>query len=224
MAKIKLGNVKGPKGDQGVRGSKWFNTANITGTSTSGTAFPNSGIASAMVGDMALNPTTLNLYICQTAGNAATAKWAFIACIKGPQGAKGDKGDPTTVDAVLSKDSTNPIQNKAVATKFQDVQDSLGHAGRLFSGDLGRLSIDGTGHIKLWTNAEFKEKFGAEPKDCFIAVSNRASGSSGIFLASPRWNGDAVFTTQMSVQDGVVKAVPGVSQAATPVAYFVAVY
>lgn len=126
MAKIKLGNVKGPKGDQGVRGSKWFNTANITGTSTSGTAFPNSGITSAMVGDMALNPTTLNLYICQTAGNAATAKWAFIACIKGPQGAKGDKGDPTTVDAVLSKDSTNPIQNKAVATKFQDVQDSLG--------------------------------------------------------------------------------------------------
>ena len=125
MAKIKLGNVKGPKGDQGVRGSKWFNTANITGTSTSGTAFPNSGIASAMVGDMALNPTTLNLYICQTAGNAATAKWAFIACIKGPQGPKGDKGDPTTVDAVLSKDSTNPVQNKAVATKFQDVQDSL---------------------------------------------------------------------------------------------------
>lgn len=131
MAKIKLGNVKGPKGDQGVRGSKWFNTANITGTSTSGTAFPNSGIASAMVGDMALNPTTLNLYICQTAGNAATAKWAFIACIKGPQGAKGDKGDPTTVDAVLSKDSTNPIQNKAVATKFQDVQDSLGRVPTL---------------------------------------------------------------------------------------------
>lgn len=125
MAKIKLGNVKGPKGDQGVRGSKWFNTANITGTSTSGTAFPNSGIASAMVGDMALNPTTLNLYICQTAGNAATAKWAFIACIKGPQGAKGDKGDPTTVDAVLSESSANPIQNKAVATKFKDVQDSL---------------------------------------------------------------------------------------------------
>lgn len=125
MAKIKLGNVKGPKGDQGVRGSKWFNTANITGTSTSGTAFPNSGIASAMAGDMALNPTTLNLYICQAAGNAATAKWAFIACIKGPQGAKGDKGDPTTVDAVLSKDSTNPIQNKAVNAAITDVRDSL---------------------------------------------------------------------------------------------------
>lgn len=125
MAKVKLGNVKGPKGEQGVRGSKWYNTDKITGESTSGTAFPESGIADAMVGDMALNPTTLNLYTCQTAGNAATAKWAFMACIKGPQGAKGDKGDPTTVDAVLSKDSTNPIQNKAVATGIQDVQDSL---------------------------------------------------------------------------------------------------
>ena len=125
MAKVKLGNVKGPKGEQGVRGSKWYNTDKITGESTSGTAFPNSGIADAMVGDMALNPTTLNLYTCQTAGNAATAKWVFMACIKGPQGAKGDKGDPTTVDAALSESSTNPIQNKAVAGKFKDVQDSL---------------------------------------------------------------------------------------------------
>ena len=125
MAKVKLGNVKGPKGEQGVRGSKWYNTDKITGESTSGTAFPNSGIADAMVGDMALNPTTLNLYTCQTAGNAATAKWVFMACIKGPQGEQGPKGDPTTVDAVLSKDSTNPIQNKAVATKIQDVEDSL---------------------------------------------------------------------------------------------------
>ncbi|WP_270255787.1 pyocin knob domain-containing protein [Collinsella intestinalis] len=152
MAKIKLGNVKGPKGDQGVRGSKWFNTANITGTSTSGTAFPNSGIASAMVGDMALNPTTLNLYICQTAGNAATAKWAFIACIKGPQGAKGDKGDPTTVDAVLSESSANPIQNKAVATKFKDVQDSLGRKADR-GGTVSDLNtIEGTGFFVGWNN------------------------------------------------------------------------
>ena len=78
-----------------------------------------------MVGDMALNPTTLNLYTCQTAGNAATAKWVFMSCIKGPQGEQGPKGDPTTVDAVLSESSANPIQNKAVATKFKDVQDSL---------------------------------------------------------------------------------------------------
>ena len=157
MAKIKLGNVKGPKGDQGVRGSKWFNTANITGTSTSGTAFPNSGIASAMVGDMALNPTTLNLYICQTAGNAATAKWAFIACIKGPQGAKGDKGDPTTVDAVLSESSANPIQNKAVATKFKDVQDSLGHMKELETINRGNsVAFDWTkdSELEVYVNSQ----------------------------------------------------------------------
>lgn len=128
MAKTKLGNVKGPQGEQGVRGSKWYNTDKITGESTSGTAFPESGIADAMVGDMALNPTTLNLYTCQTAGNAATAKWVFMACIKGPQGPAGPKGDPTTVDAALSESSANPIQNKAVATKFKDVQDSLDRA------------------------------------------------------------------------------------------------
>ncbi len=143
---------------------------------------------------------------------------------QGQQGPQGPKGEPTTVDAALSSTSTNPVQNKAVAAKFKDVQDSLGHAGRLFSGDLGRLSIDGAGHIKMWTNDEFKKLFGAEPKDCFIAANNRASGVSGIFLSTPRWNGEAVFTTQMSVQDGVVKAVPGVDDATTPVAYFVAVY
>lgn len=162
MAKIKLGNVKGPKGDQGVRGSKWFNTANITGTSTSGTAFPNSGIASAMVGDMALNPTTLNLYICQTAGNAATAKWAFIACIKGPQGAKGDKGDPTTVDAVLSKDSINPIQNKTVATKFQDVQDSLDR----------RIRFEGFASARCYYNPD-NNAFCQEVEGRIIAASGK---------------------------------------------------
>lgn len=224
MAKVKLGNVKGSKGDKGDRGSLWRVSDKMTGQSTSGTAFPGAGFEDSVVNDICLNPATFDLYRCQTAGNAAAAKWVWECNIKGAPGPKGDNGDPTTVDAVLSESSANPIQNKAVAVKFKDVQDSLGHAGRLFSGDLGRLSIDGAGHIKLWTNAEFKEKFGAEPMDCFIAVSNRASGSSGIFLASPRWNGEAVFTTQMSVQDGVVKAVPGVSQAATPVAYFVAVY
>ena len=125
MAKTKVGNIKGPQGEQGVRGSKWYNTDKITGTSTSGTAFPDSGIADAMVGDMALNPTTLNLYMCQTAGDADTAKWVWECNIKGPQGDKGDKGDPTTVDAALSATSTNPVQNKVVNQKFADVQDSL---------------------------------------------------------------------------------------------------
>ena len=126
MAKVKLGNVKGPKGDTGARGSLWRVSDRMTGQSTSGAAFPGAGFDDSVVNDICLNPTTFDLYRCQTAGNAATAKWVWECNIKGGPGPKGPKGDPTTVDAVLSESSANPIQNKAVAVKFKDVQDSLG--------------------------------------------------------------------------------------------------
>lgn len=126
MAKVKLGNVKGPQGEQGVRGSEWRVSDKMTGQSTSGTAFPGAGLEDSIVNDVCLNPVTFDLYRCQVAGDAATAKWVWECNIKGATGPKGEKGDPTTVDASLSESSANPIQNKAVATKFKDVQDSLG--------------------------------------------------------------------------------------------------
>ena len=125
MAKTKLGNVRGPKGDKGDRGSLWRVTDKMTGRSTSDTAFPGANIEDSAVGDMCLNPITCDIYKCTAGGDAANAKWVWAMNNRGPQGPAGPKGDPTTVDAVLSKDSVNPIQNKAVATKFQDVQDSL---------------------------------------------------------------------------------------------------
>ena len=126
MAKVKLGNVRGPKGDKGDRGSLWRVTDKMTGQSTSDTAFPGANIEDSAVGDMCLNPITCDIYKCTAGGDAANAKWVWAMNNRGPQGPAGPKGDPTTVDAVLSEDSVNPIQNKAVATKFQDVQDSLG--------------------------------------------------------------------------------------------------
>ena len=145
--------------------------------------------------------------------------------IQGPKGATGPAGAAAVTDSALSTTSTNAVRNSVVTTEINKLRDSVSHAGRMFSGDLGRLSADGAGHIKMWTNDEFKKQFGAEPKDCFIAANNRASGISGIFLSTPRWNGEAVFTTRMSVQNGVVKAVPSVGgDDTTPVAYFVAVY
>lgn len=176
MAKVKLGNVKGPKGDQGgtgatgpqgpqgptgptgpkgatgARGSQWYTGTAVTGTSTTPAAFPGTGIAAALVGDIYLNTSTGNVYHCKTAGAAAIAKWAYVGCIRGPQGPQGSngatgatgptgpqgevgatgpqgpqgpKGDPTTVDAALSATSTNPVQNKVVNQKFADIQDSL---------------------------------------------------------------------------------------------------
>ena len=126
MAKVKLGNVKGSKGDKGDRGSLWRVTDKMTGQSTSDTAFPGAGFEDSAVGDMCLNPITCDIYKCTAGGDAANAKWVWVMNNRGPQGPAGPKGDPTTVDAVLSESSANPIQNKAVATKFKDVQDSLG--------------------------------------------------------------------------------------------------
>ena len=125
MAKVKLGNVKGSKGDKGDRGSLWRVTDKMTGQSTSDTAFPGANIEDSAVGDMCLNPITCDIYKCTAGGDAANAKWVWAMNNRGPQGPAGPKGDPTTVDAALSESSANPIQNKAVATKFKDVQDSL---------------------------------------------------------------------------------------------------
>lgn len=125
MAKVKLGNVKGSKGDKGDRGSLWRVTDKMTGQSTSDTAFPGANIEDSAVGDMCLNPITCDIYKCTVGGDAANAKWVWVMNNRGPQGEQGPKGDPTTVDAALSESSANPIQNKAVATKFKDVQDSL---------------------------------------------------------------------------------------------------
>ena len=132
MAKVKLGNVKGSKGDKGDRGSLWRVTDKMTGQSTSDTAFPGANIEDSAVGDMCLNPITCDIYKCTAGGDAANAKWVWVMNNRGPQGPAGPKGDPTTVDAALSESSANPIQNKAVAVKFKDVQDSLDQ--RILSG------------------------------------------------------------------------------------------
>lgn len=144
MAKVKLGNVKGSKGDKGDRGSLWRVTDKMTGQSTSDTAFPGANIEDSAVGDMCLNPLTCDIYKCTAGGDAASAKWVWVMNNRGPQGPAGPKGDPTTVDAALSKDSVNPIQNKAVATKFQDVQDSLYQPHKELVGRDGenRISFD----------------------------------------------------------------------------------
>lgn len=85
---------QGPKGDKGAtgtRGSTWTVGTACTGTSATGTVFA-TGISSALVNDMYLNSSTGYVYKCTTAGNAPTAKWAYVGSIKGATGAKGDTG------------------------------------------------------------------------------------------------------------------------------------
>ena len=107
MARVFIGNFKGPKGDKGEtgpqgkqgntgatgqRGSRWTEGTAITGTSTTATVFSGTGIADALVNDMYLNTSTSNVYRCTVGGAASVAKWVFVGCIKGTKGDKGDRG------------------------------------------------------------------------------------------------------------------------------------
>lgn len=106
MAKVLIGNFKGPKGDKGdtgegktgpagaagQRGSRWSEGTAITGTSTTATVFSGTGIADALANDMYMNTSTGNVYRCTVGGAAAVAKWVFAGNLKGTKGDKGNTG------------------------------------------------------------------------------------------------------------------------------------
>ena len=116
MARVLIGNFKGPKGDKGdtgatgatgpqgpqgkqgntgatgQRGSRWTEGTAITGTSTTAGIFSGTGIADALANDMYLNTSTGNVYRCTVGGTASVAKWSFVGCIKGAKGATGPQG------------------------------------------------------------------------------------------------------------------------------------
>lgn len=84
--------LKGTQGATGTRGAVWYTGTAITGTSTTPTVFSNSGISAAIVGDMYLNTSTSYTYQCTVAGNASTAKWAYVESLKGATGGTGPAG------------------------------------------------------------------------------------------------------------------------------------
>jgi hypothetical protein len=94
----------GKNGNDGTRGSMWYSGVGITGTSTNAAVFSTSGVSSALVGDMYLNTTFQNVYRCTTAGNASTAKWVYVCCIKG---AKGDTGTQYAITTSTAEENIN---------------------------------------------------------------------------------------------------------------------
>lgn len=62
---------------------QWYSGTGITGTSTTETAFPNSGISYAVIGDKYVNTDTNNVYRCTYNGDASVAKWIYETNIKG---------------------------------------------------------------------------------------------------------------------------------------------
>ena len=73
-------------GEDGKDGGRWYSGTKITGTSTTATIFADSGITSAVIGDMYLNTSTYNTYRCTVGGNASAAKWIYVNNIKGTTG------------------------------------------------------------------------------------------------------------------------------------------
>lgn len=76
-----------------LRGNAWHTGTGITGNSTVGTVFRNSGVSYAYFADMYLNTSTGYVYQCSLEGNATVAKWVYRGSIRGPQGFAGDNGN-----------------------------------------------------------------------------------------------------------------------------------
>lgn len=123
----------------------------------------------------------------------------------------------SSASAASSGVAATPKAVKAVSDQVSELRDSV---SRIACGYLGRKEIDSVGHVQLWTTDEFESAFGASPKDCCIYVNNAASGGSGIWLATPRWNGTAVFTTALTLTGGHIVSVSGGGD--VPVNYLVA--
>lgn len=82
-------SIRGASGSS----SRWYTGTGITGTSTTATIFSDSGVSSAVVGDMYLNTDTNNTYRCTTAGVPTVAKWVYENNIQGEQGIQGETGE-----------------------------------------------------------------------------------------------------------------------------------
>ena len=111
---VYVGNIKGQTGDVGP-GAIWYTGTAITGTSTTPTAFSNSGITAAKVGDMYLNTSTYNTYRCTVGGAASAAKWVYVSNIKGGKGDQGNPGADAITMTVTSSNGTI-FKNTAVVT------------------------------------------------------------------------------------------------------------
>lgn len=122
MARIKIGNVKGPagaqgkqgnQGERGVRGSRWVFGKAITGTSSQETCFA-SGIADALPEDCYFNLDTCNVYRCVTGGDEQVATWVYVGNLKGKD------GNVVNVEDVFTSESTDSAASARLAKVLYD--------------------------------------------------------------------------------------------------------
>lgn len=190
-----IGNLKGPKGDQGVAGSKVYAFAN--GTEAAGVGVPD---------DFAIRTDTGNLYIY-----VAGSGWVSKGSIKGPKGdtgatgPQGPKGDPgagsvSSVNAKLGPDvvlvpsdiGAVPATGPAVIT-LPSGSSALALAVKSADNATNSMEIRSTGSVRF------------QPGNVYIDKNLRVGGAS-----AATGNGAGVLVVQdgtapnTSVTDGAI--------------------
>lgn len=103
---------------KGAHGGTWY-----TGTAISGnvggqpTTYPSSGIAEAVEGDMYLNTSTSDAYICTSPGDPIHALWQWTSNIKGNPGASAISMDITSSNGIFFKNA--PIATVLTAHVYE---------------------------------------------------------------------------------------------------------
>lgn len=165
--KVLIGNAKGPKGDTGSkgdkgdkgntgqRGSRWISGTGITGTSTIGTKFPDSGITDAQLFDYYINTDTGNLYECTVPGTADIAEWVYMSNFKGPKGDTGLTGSISDIN--VQKPTYSESSELKNIESGETVQISFGKLKKAVSVLISHYMQEATqsilGHVKLSNSA-----------------------------------------------------------------------
>ena len=192
-------------GATGTRGAVWYSGDKITGTSTTATVFSNSGIASAIVGDMYLNTSTGYTYRCTTAGNASTAKWVYEKSLVGPQ---GNQGNPGTAGAAGGRwyTGTKITGTSTTATAFSGSDVSSAVVGDMYlntsTSNYYRCTVAGAPSAAKWVYAGNSKGTKGDKGDAGDDAITLVIESSGGFIFK---NTQAVTTLTARVFKGGVE-------------------
>lgn len=180
-------HLKGATGATGTRGTALSLGTAITGTSTTATIFSSSGLTSSLVNDVYLNTSTFNMYKCTVAGNAATAKWVYVGCIKGANGTNA------TTTAVATT-SANGLMSKDMVTKLNGIATGANnYTHPTSSGNKHIPSGGSSGQILRWS-ADGTAVWGADNNTwtAFKGATSSAAGTAG-YVPAPAKGDQAKF-------------------------------
>ena len=180
--------LKGATGATGTRGTALNLGTAITGTSTTATIFSSSGLTSSLVNDVYLNTSTFNMYKCTVAGNASTAKWIYVGCIKGTNGTNA------TTTAVATT-SANGLMSKDMVTKLNGIATGANaYTHPTISGNKHIPSGGSSGQILRWS-ADGTAVWGSDNNTwtAFKGATASANGTAGYVPAPTKGNQDKFF-------------------------------